>query len=129
LLQAAGGHDGHEPSYQAQLASAVKDVVRQQHEHGLDLIDDGEFGKPDFVGYVNERLAGFTRGSFEIGGGPRRDMQLFPQYYTDANRARGGGALSRMYPPLICTGPVRYVGQAVLQRDIDNLRSAAAGLH
>ncbi len=125
LLRAANQQDGRE---QEQLAQAVKDVVRRQCDLGIDIIDDGEFGKRDFAGYINERLEGFTPGSFEVGGGPRRDMLHFPEYYEEANRTRRGGSLARMYPPLICTGPIRYVGHAALKRDIENLKTAVSGL-
>jgi methionine synthase II (cobalamin-independent) len=46
--------------YEERLADAVSEVVDRQLGHGIDVVDDGEFGKPDFVGYINERLAGFT---------------------------------------------------------------------
>ncbi len=128
LLQAAGQKDGDEQALQKELARAVSDVVRQQRAHGIDVIDDGEFGKPDFAGYVNARLSGFSPGNFEVGGAPRRDIRHFPQYYEEINRVRRGGSLSRMYPPLVCTGPIRYVGHAALKRDVENLKAATVGL-
>ena len=42
------------------LRAAVADVVRKQIDLGIDIVDDGEFGKPSFVSYVNERLGGFA---------------------------------------------------------------------
>ena len=48
-----------EKAHAARLRAAVSEIVRQQIELGIDVIDDGEFGKPSFVSYVNERLAGF----------------------------------------------------------------------
>ena len=129
LLELANHGRSNERTYEEQLAQAVKDVVRKQCDHGIDAIDDGEFGKPDFAGYINERLSGFSPGHVDVGGAPRRDMQHFPQYYEEVTRERrAGGSMSRMYPPLVCTGPVRYVGHAALKRDIDNLKAAIAGL-
>ena len=127
LLQAVDEKDVDEQAHQKGLARAVSDVVRQQCAHGIDVIDDGEFGKPDFAGYLNARLSGFSPGNFEVGGSPRRDVQHFPQYYEEINRVRRSGSLSRMYPPLICTAPIRYVGHAALKRDIENLKAAVAG--
>ena len=46
-------------SHAARLRADVREVVRKQVELGIDVIDDGEFGKPSFVSYVNERLGGF----------------------------------------------------------------------
>ena len=100
----------------------------QQVDHGIDVIDDGEFSKPDFAGYINGRLAGFSPSSGETGRGPLRDMSAIPAYYEDMQKRRGGSSnLSRMYPPLACTAPIRYTGHAALARDIANLKAALAG--
>src|SRR5262249_58498505 len=48
------------------LRSAVKDIVHRQAELGIDVVDDGEYGKPSFVSYINERLGGY-----EVGTPPR----------------------------------------------------------
>ncbi len=36
-------------TYEARLAQAVDTVVREQVERGIDIVDDGEFGKPGFA--------------------------------------------------------------------------------
>ena len=41
------------------LRAAVTEVVRKQADIGIDVVDDGEYSKPSFVTYVQERLAGF----------------------------------------------------------------------
>ncbi|MGB6287100.1 MAG: hypothetical protein WBG18_22255, partial [Xanthobacteraceae bacterium] len=41
------------------LRSAVSEIVRRQTALGIDVIDDGEYGKPSFVSYINERLGGY----------------------------------------------------------------------
>ena len=46
------------PSAQ-RVQSAVAEVVRKQAESGIDIVTDGEQGKPGFFAYVRERLAGF----------------------------------------------------------------------
>jgi len=38
------------------LADAVKDTVRKQAECGIDIVTDGEFSKPGFFTYIQERL-------------------------------------------------------------------------
>ena len=38
-----------------------------------------------------------------------------------------GGSVAPVVP-LVCTGPVRYRGEAALQRDIDNLKAALSGV-
>src|SRR5215510_9333722 len=48
-----------EPTYAVRLRNAVGEIVRKQVELGIDVIDDGEYSKPSFVTYMNERLGGF----------------------------------------------------------------------
>jgi 5-methyltetrahydropteroyltriglutamate--homocysteine methyltransferase len=130
LLALAQASPRDERAYTARLAEAVRDNVRQQREHGLDIVDDGEFGKPDFVGYINARLGGFERGEVQGGSGfDLRDGKYFPEFYRAMAQANSDmrSILTTMYPPLVCTGPIKYTGQAALKRDIENLRAAAAG--
>jgi 5-methyltetrahydropteroyltriglutamate--homocysteine methyltransferase len=117
------GHTVDEAVRQARLPVAVKEVVRKQVEIGLDVIDDGEYSKPSFVTYVNERLGGFETDSEAPRRGPwvgSREAISFPEFY-DAIHV--GSRQNRM----ICTGPVTYKGHAQLQRDIANLKSALNG--
>ena len=55
----------------ARLRSAVPEVVRRQVHVGFDIIDDGEFEKPSFIHYVNERLSGFEPSSSSHRRSPR----------------------------------------------------------
>ena len=48
--------------------NAVSEIVRRQAELGIDVVDDGEYGKPSFVSYVNERLGGYE---VDTHAGPR----------------------------------------------------------
>ena len=43
----------------AAIAKAVKEAVRRQVECGIDIVTDGEFSKPGFFTYIQERLEGF----------------------------------------------------------------------
>jgi len=45
----ARGEPVDEKKLAARVKEAVTEVVRQQADVGLDVIDDGEFGKPSFV--------------------------------------------------------------------------------
>ena len=118
LTSGAAGKPG-EPDG-GRLREAVKEVVNKQIELGIDVIDDGEFGKPSFVSYVNERLGGFEPDS----QGPRqnpwagsREAKSFPEFYAAAASATRPARM-------ICTAPVTYRGMARLQSDIGNLKSA-----
>src|ERR1700682_919527 len=55
------GQSYDQAAYAALLAAAVKDTVRKQAECGIDIVTDGEFSKPGFFTYIQERLEGFER--------------------------------------------------------------------
>ena len=61
LRQKEGGRPYNEAELAAQVTSSIAEVVRKQAEVGVDIPSDGEYGKPNFAGYVNERLLGFQR--------------------------------------------------------------------
>ena len=67
--EAGKGFD--EASYGKRLRSAVGEIVQKQVELGIDVVDDGEYGKPSFVTYMNERLDGF-----EVDSGTSSTQQL-----------------------------------------------------
>lgn len=109
----------------ARVRQGVADVVRKQAEIGLDIVDDGEFGKPSFVTYVRERLGGLN----EVGGertnpwGGSRDAKAFPDFYR-----KQGSSMGRQ--PLIgATAPITYAGTAALASDLDNLKAALANVN
>ncbi len=130
LLTLSNAETRDEQQYEIRLASAVSEVVRRQIDDGIDVVDDGEFGKADFVGYINGRLEGFSPGEAEGGAFALRDARYFPDYYEAVTRQRqsGNNVLAHMYPPLVCTGPIRYVGQKALSRDIANLKAQLSGI-
>jgi 5-methyltetrahydropteroyltriglutamate--homocysteine methyltransferase len=41
------------------VRTAVSEIVTKQAQLGVDVVDDGEMGKPGFIPYVNEWLLGF----------------------------------------------------------------------
>src|SRR6476620_9177868 len=46
-------------AYREKLKKAVADCVRKQVECGIDVVTDGEYSKPGFFTYVQERLEGY----------------------------------------------------------------------
>jgi 5-methyltetrahydropteroyltriglutamate--homocysteine methyltransferase len=40
------------------IDTGVREVVSKQAEIGLDIVNDGEFGRRGFVSYIHERLGG-----------------------------------------------------------------------
>jgi 5-methyltetrahydropteroyltriglutamate--homocysteine methyltransferase len=137
--------DAHERA----LVEAVDDVVRRQVEAGMDVVDDGEMGKSNWIVYLYERLSGIEPRFVPAEGAtilpPSRDRLAFPEFYAelDAEFARRvgdrvrtsahgeddadelpGGATRKEW---FCTGPIEYEPSA-LQRDIANLRAALEGV-
>jgi 5-methyltetrahydropteroyltriglutamate--homocysteine methyltransferase len=116
------GRPVDEAAHAARLRAAVAEVVRRQVELGIDVIDDGEYGKPSFVSYVNERLGGFEadKQARQSSWSASREARSFPEFYA------ASAAASRQNR-MVCTAPITYRGKAQLQRDIDNLKAALNG--
>jgi len=124
MVQARGeGKAVDEKAHAARLRAAVAEIVRKQIDLGIDIIDDGEFGKASFVSYVNERLGGFEidrdmpRQSPWAGS---REARAFPEFY-------GQGHVAARQNHMVCTAPITYRGMAQLKTDIDNLKAALNG--
>ncbi len=65
-----------------QLRVAVADVVRRQVETGIDIVDDGEFGKSIWQWYVTERLEGIEREEHPRAPLRGRDQERFAEFYA-----------------------------------------------
>jgi 5-methyltetrahydropteroyltriglutamate--homocysteine methyltransferase len=105
----------------AVLRESVADVVRHQVAAGLDVVNDGEFGKSSWAAYVLERIHGF-----EI----RRD-ELIPLNWLGRDRERFRDFFAVEMPNAltgapteVCIGPITYQGQALVGRDLANLTAA-----
>jgi 5-methyltetrahydropteroyltriglutamate--homocysteine methyltransferase len=103
--------------FDARVRSAVEDVVRKQLATGLDIVNDGEQGKPDYSTYVKDRLTGFEGEPSTMPTGA--DLKDFPLY-----AARTRTAASERRPT--CSGPIAWRDFGAVERDIRNLQQAAA---
>jgi len=114
----------------AAVAKAVTDQVKKQVECGIDIVTDGEMSKAGFFSYVRERLEGFESRPNEKVALFQKEVSAFPEYYAQYfKEAMIGGALAPI-APVVCVGPVKYIGEAAVQKDITNLKAAtkAAGV-
>ncbi len=107
-----------DPAFQAEVRSAVADVVRRQAHTGIDVVNDGEQGRVSYATYVTQRLSGF--------GGVGQPMTISDLDDVPEYRDRVMGGVGRVAMGG-CNGPVSYTGIAELDRDIDNLKQALAG--
>jgi 5-methyltetrahydropteroyltriglutamate--homocysteine methyltransferase len=145
------GEAVEERAYQATLSDAVMDVVRRQHQLGIDVPGDGEFGKAmgqrlnygSWWRYSWQRLAGIEPGAqtlYEMtpqrsrpgeivltSFGDRRDRSQFAAAYNDPE----SGITTGPRPPApVCVAPLTYAGQEMIKTDIANFKAAlqAAGI-
>src|ERR1700680_4152513 len=113
-----------EAVFAACLMNSVADIVRRQAEAGIDVVDDGEFGKTiSWSQYALERLSCFERRPIKPGANPfarGADRTRFAAFYAELD-ARDAPATQW---EAVCVGPIAYTGQAALKRDIDNLNAA-----
>ncbi len=125
LRQKQAGKPYDRAAYEQCLSHAVAEVVRKQAETGIDVISDGEFGKSiSWSQYVLERLSGFERRPIKPGEkNPFTrgvDRERFVEFYAELDAREGVATTSEA----VCVAPIAYTGQAELQRDIDNFKSA-----
>jgi 5-methyltetrahydropteroyltriglutamate--homocysteine methyltransferase len=112
-------------AYQAKLSKAVADCVRKQVDCGIDFVTDGEFSKPGFFTYIQERLEGFEARPNQKLILFQKEVSSFPEYYAEYfKQAMMGGTIVPI-TPVVCVGPVKYRGERLLQIDIENLKAAA----
>ena len=146
------GETKDEAAYHAQLAAAVVDVVRRQHDCGIDIAGDGEYGKEmgqrinygAWWSYSFQRLGGLRMGDHMYRMPPqrrkpgqvtltafpdRRDRNLFPTAYADPESGvssnRGGPGMRLP----VCVDKLTYTGHAAIAADIAHFKAAlqAAG--
>jgi 5-methyltetrahydropteroyltriglutamate--homocysteine methyltransferase len=114
----------HQPRYQHALRQATTDVVRQQLEAGIDIVNDGEYGKSSWANYVLDRVTGFEfrPGTLFEATWLGRDRFRFAEFMkTEFPRGARGA------PGHACVGPITYQGHAAVRRNIADLEAALAG--
>src|SRR5262249_24491885 len=113
-----------EAGYEKCLKDSVAAVVRKQADVGIDVVSDGEFGKSiSWSQYVLERLGGFERRRFKGGANPfarGADRSKFPEFYAEMD------ARDKVETTMdsVAVAPIKYTGQKLLQKDIDNFKAA-----
>jgi len=118
--------DAPDATLQPRLKAAVDEVVRRQAEVGIDVVDDGEYGKAtraavDFgawASYATQRLGGWETGRADIGAPSssgsarltalfrRRDWLRFDEFCRDERGGMGArspqGATTSLEAPQFC---------------------------
>ena len=127
MLARMDGKPVDDKAYAARVQKAVSDSVRQQIELGIDVVNDGEMGKPSFITYAAQRLNGLERRAGERKGpfATSRETASFPEYYSSEGAAQVSA--SRRRALMVCAGPITYKGHTALKADLDALKAAVAG--
>lgn len=99
---------------------AIAETVREQAAIGLDIINEGEFGKSNWATYIMERISGF-----ELRPPQHREFKVL-----GSDRLRFPEAVAAEVPPdmasmpqEVCVGPIRY-DDAIIVELIGALKSA-----
>ncbi|MGH7090336.1 MAG: cobalamin-independent methionine synthase II family protein, partial [Stellaceae bacterium] len=133
---AGAGFDAAE--HGRRLAAAVREIAERQAALGIDVVNDGEFGKATrgvidygaWQSYAWGRLAGWEpgepRGLPALAG--RRDRQSFADFYRELDATQFLTSSSAFPRPPVFTGPIRYVGQEAVKADLANLEAALAAV-
>jgi len=110
---------------------AVSDIVEKQAAIALDVINDGEHSKVNWMAYARARLSGLEEIDSPVRfRGPTRDSIAFKNAYEDMRvmfAARSGTIVAkrRIRPrAFVCLGPIKYIGQEELRADIENLKAS-----
>jgi 5-methyltetrahydropteroyltriglutamate--homocysteine methyltransferase len=122
-------------TFAQQIQGAISDIVRQQAAIGIDIVDDGEHSKVNWMAYARDRLSGLTEIDSPVRfRGATRDSLAFPQAYEDMKlmlAARSADIVpKRTVRPRaqVCSGPIAYIGQRELAADIENLKRGLNGV-
>src|SRR6202166_2879098 len=115
-------------AYEQCLKDSVAEVVARQAQAGIDIVNDGEFGKStSWSLYALKRVSGFELRPVKPGADPfarGADRELFQEFYAGLDGGNDRTCSNVTKREAVCVAPVKYTGQAELQRDIDNLKAA-----
>ena len=96
-------------------------VVRRQLQAGIDIVNDGEFGKSSWANYVLDRMTGFEF----------RPDSIYPPVWLGRDRERFAEFMATEFPRgatglpgHACVGPISYQGHDAIRRNIADLKAA-----
>jgi 5-methyltetrahydropteroyltriglutamate--homocysteine methyltransferase len=107
------------------LRDATLEVVTRQAGAGIDIVNDGEYGKSSWANYVLDRMTGFE---------PRPDT-LYEAVWLGRDRFRFREFMEAEFPRgakgapgHACVGPITYCGHDAIRRNIRDLKAALAAV-
>ena len=129
MLARQDGKSSNESAFAQRVRQAVADSVKQQVAAGLDVVSDGEMGKPSFITYAAQRLDGLEQ---REGVRPNpfsntRETRDFPDYYQSAVAEQVSSRRRRAL--IVCAGPINYKGHAQIKAELETLKAALQGVN
>ena len=128
------GEDYDQKAYAERLSASVAEICRTQADLGVDVVNDGEFGKATrgaidygaWQGYAWGRLSGWEPG--EPRPSPahstRRDRARFADFYRELDGTSFISSSATVGHPPVITGPISYIGHDAVRADIENFKAA-----
>jgi len=120
VTAAQKGESFDRAAYEQCLRDSVAEAVRQQAQAGVDIVNDGEFGKSSWAAYVLDRITGFELRKDRIIplNWLGRDRERFRDFFEQEmpNSLRGAAAE-------VCVGPIKMRDTQDLSRDLANLKA------
>jgi 5-methyltetrahydropteroyltriglutamate--homocysteine methyltransferase len=114
------------------IRDSMAGVINQQADAGIDVVSDGELGKVGFgLSYYGKRLTGLSTRPVREGeaasmSGATNERIEFAEFYEQLRFGGGGAGTPRQTQRVICNGPITYIGQDLVKRDIELFKSALA---
>ena len=119
-------------AYEECLKDSVAEVVRRQAQAGIDVVNDGEFGKStSWSLYALKRVTGFEMRPIRPGADPfarGADRERFKEFYAELEGGNDRTWSNVTKQEAVCVAPVQYTGLVELQHDIDNLKAGLKGV-
>jgi 5-methyltetrahydropteroyltriglutamate--homocysteine methyltransferase len=103
---------------QERVQRGVDEAVAKQTKAGIDIVNDGEWGKPSYATYIKDRLNGF--GGTATTTYVFQDIEALPQ--TKARVAADPGRKHRKAPS--CNAPISVRDMEAPRTDADRLKAA-----
>ncbi len=116
---------GNQQDYEKVLKEATADVVKRQAAAGIDIVNEGEFGKSSWANYALGRMSGFKP----------RSGKLQPAYWLGRDRIRFAEYIAQHFPRAasgvpadICDGPIVYKDKDSIRIGLEQFKAALSGV-
>jgi 5-methyltetrahydropteroyltriglutamate--homocysteine methyltransferase len=127
------GGEFDEGAYEKCLRESIAEVVQRQAAAGIDIVDDGEFGKStSWSLYVMKRLSGFEQRPVKADANPfarGADRERFAEFYAELEKPSERSWSNVTTQDAVCVSPIKYTGMDELQRDIANFKAALGNVN